>query len=240
MSEVKRYMLYASPVAGGMVMIEATPELRAQYPEAKVYVEENHLERADVLEGILRKADFVNLNSPPNCPECGHPGYTGQCSVPYSSVDSELRRDNVIAEAPEGATHFYVSYRKVIGKDQFWYNPTFAEWDPFPLDAVASAIELGDKLVALKPAANGGVKVVSPEYDIDWKEPVGGHAIVLGDAFGLTFAGSVYGESATKQRSLNFPGGYGVTIYGDIPEDVRFVLHGLEVEKPADGGRDEH
>lgn len=69
---------------------------------------------------------------------------------------SEFLRHQAAANAPEGATHFYVSYRKVIGKDHFWYNPTFAEWDSFPLDAVNTAIELGDKLVALKPAGGGG------------------------------------------------------------------------------------
>lgn len=94
-AKVKRCMLYASPVAGGMVMIEATPELRAQYPEAKVYAEDRHLdrvtaensalqallteadERADVLEGLLLQTNELLYAIQ------GDPG-----AVPSSSIDS--------------------------------------------------------------------------------------------------------------------------------------------------------
>ena len=46
MSEVKRYSLYSSNLAGGTTFIESTPELRKDFPKAKVYVESHNYDTA--------------------------------------------------------------------------------------------------------------------------------------------------------------------------------------------------
>lgn len=133
MSEVRRSMLYASPVAGGMVMIEATPELRAQYPEAKVYVEDRHLDRVTAENSALQ----------------------ARLTAADERVDA---LEGQIASAYETAAK-WVEKRCDAYVDEHGSSDPETSTIEFPGDGeeyVGELMEIADGLRALKPAEGGG------------------------------------------------------------------------------------
>lgn len=78
MSEVKRYSLYSSRVAGGTTFIESTEQLRKDFPHAKVYVgaddydaaERRNAELAGVLAGVIGACNMIGTKEALAIAEC--------------------------------------------------------------------------------------------------------------------------------------------------------------------------